>query len=434
MANIMYGGTKSEMERLLADAEKLTGTKYDIENLSDVYDAIHAVQEELGITGTTALEASETLSGSLASMKGAFSNFLGNLALGKDVTPSLKALAETTSTFLFKNLLPMVGNILKALPSAIVTFVKESIPYLIDAGKELISGISSGMTLNIPEFITKVGEVLNNFVEFIMVNLPKIIEMGKELLVNLAKGILDNLPQIINSAITVIVNLIGTIIKHLPDILAAGASLLIELVGGIIGRLPDIVKVGIDILGSLVSGIGQVMGSLFGLGSELMEGLLNKLKEWRDRFFEAGSNIVNAIADGIRGAIEKVKNAVGNVVQAVRDFLPFSPAKEGPLKDLNRLNFGGVISESINNAKRPVAKAMGELSRTMMGDYGIGANLDMSMPSTRVANRINHVVSGVVRVEGVNNKGELVATEEYIINKIIQDNRRMPNRASLVPY
>ena len=94
-----YGGTKAEMERLLADATKLTGVEYDINNLNDVYNAIHAVQEELGITGTTARESAETFSGSLASMKSAFSNVLGGLSLGQDIQPALQALAETTSTF-----------------------------------------------------------------------------------------------------------------------------------------------------------------------------------------------------------------------------------------------------------------------------------------------------------------------------------------------
>lgn len=111
-----YGGTKTEMERLLADAEKLTGVKYDINNLSDVYSAVHAIQEEMGITGTTAQEASTTFTGSLASMKAAASNVLGNLALGEDIGPSLQALADTVVTFVSGNLLPMVGNVLGGLP------------------------------------------------------------------------------------------------------------------------------------------------------------------------------------------------------------------------------------------------------------------------------------------------------------------------------
>ncbi|RGW15202.1 phage tail protein [Enterococcus asini] len=141
-----YGGTKTEMERLLADATKLTGVKYDISNLGDVYDAIHAIQENLDITGTTAKESAETFSGSFASMKAALSNVLGNMSLGRDIQPALTALAETTSTFLFQNFIPMVGNVLKSLPSAVSTFVSQAAPSFIEYGKQLISGLTQGMT------------------------------------------------------------------------------------------------------------------------------------------------------------------------------------------------------------------------------------------------------------------------------------------------
>ena len=110
-----YGGTKQEMERLLNDAQKLTGVKYDINNLSDVYNAIHAIQENLDITGTTAKEAASTFSGSFESMKAAAQNVLGKLAIGENILPSLHALLKTTSTFLFDNFLPMVGNIFSGL-------------------------------------------------------------------------------------------------------------------------------------------------------------------------------------------------------------------------------------------------------------------------------------------------------------------------------
>ena len=110
-----YGGTKQEMQRLLADAEKLTGVKYDINNLSDVYQAIHAIQENLDITGTTAKEASSTFTGSFQAMKAAAQNVLGKIAIGENVTPALQSLLETTKTFLFGNFLPMIGNILSGL-------------------------------------------------------------------------------------------------------------------------------------------------------------------------------------------------------------------------------------------------------------------------------------------------------------------------------
>jgi phage-related protein len=446
----MYGGTKSEMERLLADATKLTGVKYDINNLADVYDAIHAVQEELGVTGTTAKESAETLSGSLASMKGAFSNFLGKLALGEDITPSLEALAETVSTFLFGNFLPMIGNILKALPGALVTFIQAAAPHFIQAGKNFISSLGGGVSGGIPSLIASAGEAVNNFIAFLMENLPGILVAGKDMLLSLVNGIIENLPAIIESVIIIIGKLIFTIIANLPKILVTGAKILLELVAGIISvlprllvmavtlmaklvatiisKLPDVLKAGVRILGSIVSGIGQVASNLYSKGAELIRGLIGKITEkygelkekgrtivtnitsgisskitaaktainsviqavkdkiagWMTSFKSAGSNIVSSIASGIRGAIGKVKTAINNVVQAIRNRLPFSPAKEGPLKDLHRLNFGGTISESIANARKPVAKAMESLGREV-SDFDIGIPLNMGKPDLAVA-------------------------------------------------
>ena len=146
-----YGGTKTEMERLLADATELSGVEYNIDNLDDVYQAIHVVQKEMGITGTTAKESAETFSGSMASMKASMSNFMGNLALGNDLKPSLEALAETTSTFLFQNLLPMLGNILSAIPGAVVTFAQAAIPHVVKAGTNLMKSLGKSIMSVIPD-------------------------------------------------------------------------------------------------------------------------------------------------------------------------------------------------------------------------------------------------------------------------------------------
>ena len=130
-----YGGTKSEMERLMKDAEKLTGEHYTVGDFADTVKAIHAVQESLGITGTTAREASTTLSGSFSSMKAAWTDFKGNLADGElDITPSLQGLARTTSTFLFGNFIPMVTNVLSKLPQAFSTLMDSM-------GEELQKGL-----------------------------------------------------------------------------------------------------------------------------------------------------------------------------------------------------------------------------------------------------------------------------------------------------
>lgn len=141
----MYGGTKEEMSRLLADATKLTGVKYDINNLGDVYDAIHAVQEEMGIAGTTAKEASETFTGSFAAMSSVFKDVLGGLALGEDITPKLKDLASTTKTFLIDNFIPMFTNILKGLPVVFGAVFDELKPVVKEGITKMFSGSFENM-------------------------------------------------------------------------------------------------------------------------------------------------------------------------------------------------------------------------------------------------------------------------------------------------
>ena len=203
-----YGGTKEEMSRLLTDATKLTGVKYDINNLSDVYSAIHAVQEQLGITGTTAKESASTFSGSLQSMKSAFSNVLGKLALGQAIEPELKALAETTSTFLFKNFFPMVGNILKGLPMVIGTILKSGFSEVlknfgVDAGalskvfKPIETAINkvksafSGLIMVISGGIKSSGELKEFFLGAIPDGLAdKLFALGKSF-----SGIVDSIKK-----------------------------------------------------------------------------------------------------------------------------------------------------------------------------------------------------------------------------------------------
>ncbi|WP_125772003.1 phage tail protein [Companilactobacillus furfuricola] len=157
-----YGGTKEEMERLLKDATKLTGKKYDISNLSDVYNAIHAIQGKLDITGTTAEEAASTFSGSFDSMKAAAKNFLGNIALGRDIKPSLKALAKTTSNFIFNNFIPMIGNILKALPGALVTFIETAIPLIKSGVNNMFDKAFSG-SFDFTKYLKPALAVLGTF-------------------------------------------------------------------------------------------------------------------------------------------------------------------------------------------------------------------------------------------------------------------------------
>lgn len=158
-----YGGTKGEMERLLKDAQELSGVEYNIDNLGDVYDAIHVIQEEMGLTGVAAEEAKTTFSGSLGAMKAAAANVLGNLALGESIGPSLQQLGTAVKTFLVGNVLPMIGNIVSQLPAIIAEipgFIADLLPDLVSGAADIVVKLADGIIKNIPTFIAGIGELI----------------------------------------------------------------------------------------------------------------------------------------------------------------------------------------------------------------------------------------------------------------------------------
>ena len=159
-----YGGTKEEMERLLADAEKLSGQEYDMSNLGDVYEAIHVIQEDLGLTGVAAQEASETFSGSFGAMKAAAQNTMADLALGNDIRPSLNALARSVKTFLVNNLLPMLANMAKQIPTILAMlpqFIADMAPDIIAGAADIVVNLVNGIVDNIPTFIAGIGNLIS---------------------------------------------------------------------------------------------------------------------------------------------------------------------------------------------------------------------------------------------------------------------------------
>ena len=243
-----YGGTKQEMQRLLADAQKLTGVKYDINNLSDVYEAIHVIQKELDITGTTAKEASTTLQGSFASMKAAFTNLLGKLSLGQDIKPSLQALATTTTTFLVGNFLPMVGNILKGLPTLVIG--------AFSGLAEQLRGVFGDEVVNkIQGYLTQVSGAVESFMNVLTGSISKQegINLMKALGIN--EGTADSIASIAANIRTAFQN-IWEAIKNVTAIVG-------EFVGDLLG---------INEAESSVSGVG--------LAFELLSDVVKKASEW----------------------------------------------------------------------------------------------------------------------------------------------------------
>nr|DAR23671.1 MAG TPA: tail tape measure protein [Caudoviricetes sp.] len=230
-----YGGTKQEMQRLLADAEKLTGVKYDINNLSDVYSAIHAIQENLDITGTTAKEAASTFSGSFESMKAAAQNVLGKLALGENILPSLHALLKTTSTFLFDNFLPMVGNIFSGLGLVLTEGISQIASQLF--GDAFGSAVYSQLS--------RVTGIFQTFFDMIFGSLSKQDNIDILTMLGFSEGAAN---QIVNIAdnIRVTFENIGVVAGNV-------ASIVVDFVGDLLGIKDG--EQGVNLLGFAFEGI-----------------------------------------------------------------------------------------------------------------------------------------------------------------------------------
>ena len=262
-----YGGTKAEMERLLADATKLTGVEYDINNLNDVYNAIHAVQEELGITGTTARESAETFSGSLASMKSAFSNVLGGLSLGQDIQPALQALAETTSTFFFGNFLPMVSNILKSLPSAIATFFQSAGPLFTQAGTDFLNnlgiGISGGMGGLLATVMSTISPIVNAF-QTVFGQLPVLFQTVVDAISPIITKIATAFTQLDFSGLQTLITAIVPAITNAFSVMMAIVSPAIDMVVNSFVKMWNAIQPLLAILADALMPVLQVFGAFLG--------------------------------------------------------------------------------------------------------------------------------------------------------------------------
>lgn len=356
-----YGGTKTEMERLLADATKLTGVKYDINNLSDVYTAIHAVQEGLGITGTTAKEAAETFSGSFTSMKSAFSNVLGNLSLGRDIVPSLQALAQTTSTFLFDNFIPMVGNILKGLPVVFSTLFQEAGPRFLEGGEALLSQLGIGIDGGLSTLLGNVRSAID-----------PIIQAFKT-----AFGQLPQLFQTVVSTLTPIINTIATAFTKLDfSGLQAVISAIIPAITNAFSTMMTIVSPAIDmVVNSFVKMWNAAQPIVTVLASALMP-VLQVVGAFLGGVFKGILMGVSATFDMITSAIGFLTPVITWLVEAFKACVPaLTTVAEwvgtviGYFTNLGSAggSLSGILSSAWSNIKTAVSTAGSLISGAISG-------------------------------------------------------------------
>lgn len=350
-----YGGTKTEMQRLLKDAQALTGVKYDINNLSDVYNAIHVIQDELGVTGTTALEASQTLTGSFNAMKASFTNVLGNLTLGRDIKPSLNALVKTTTTFIKGNLNPAVLNILRALPGAAVTllqalipggmqnlttnivtnfttFMTAQFPMLMENGTQMINQMITGFLSGLPSFVATAGSLITQVLTTIAAAFPTMLQSGTDILLNLVMGIMTALPSLITTAGQIVQNLLTALMAALPSLLSTGMSFIMNLASGLLASLPNIISSATTVVTNLLTTLASHLPDLLAQGismiGQLVAGLISMIPDVISAAVDIGREIFNTIGEVdwlslgknvIDGIINGIKNAASSLFDALKD-------------------------------------------------------------------------------------------------------------------
>jgi prophage lambdaSa1, pblA protein, internal deletion len=415
-----YGGTKEEMQRLLRDAEKLTGTKYDINNLNDVYQAIHAIQDNLDITGTTAKEASTTFTGSFNAMKAAAHNLLGDLALGEDVEPALIALADTAKTFFVDNFLPMLWNVVKGVPDILesafelasaaigenIGSIMDSVPELLQMGSDMVMGIYNSALEAIPELLNIVSDIVNGLVESFMQNFPSIFQAGVDFVFQLIDGLVQAAPGILQAGIDLISSLLQTIYNNAPQFISSGFEVVTNLISGILQRIPGLVDTGINMITNLVTTIWNNLPQILNAGvqiiSSLIKGLVQMIPKVLGKIGEMGGNIVSSLSKidlwaagkaiidgflgGIKAAFEGVKNFIGGVANWIAEhkgpisydrrlLIPHGNAIMDSLQEGLQLGFKGVkttvqaIAEDINEV---VDKY---LDNQVFNDVEIGSNV-----------------------------------------------------------
>ena len=404
-----YGGTKTEMERLLADAEKITGIKYDINNLNDVYQAIHVIQGELGITGTTAKEAGTTIQGSIGAMKSAWQNLLTGLADGnaniEDLVRNLMLTIAGDGTpenlGLLGNVMPAVENISKGIMNAlpeILNGIIQLLPQFLDAGVNIINGLINGIQQNMPAIMNATMQIITTLVNTLIQNLPTILQMGIQLIVSLVQGIAQQLPTLIPQMIEAVLTMVETLLDNIDLIIDAGIELIIGLAEGliealpilidkipiiidklitaIVNNLPKIIEMGITLIVKLAEGLIKAIPQLVSKIPQIISSLINGIASYYSKIFSIGGQLLGKVKDGIVSGIGSLLGVGKNIVQGLWNGI--NNAKDwvlGKIKGFGKAILNGI--KSIFGIHSPSTVFRDEVGKNLA--LGIGEGFEDEM-------------------------------------------------------
>lgn len=359
-----YGGTQEEMKRLLSDAEKLTGQRYDISSFADITQAIHAIQTQMDITGTTAKEASTTISGSWGSLKAAFQNVLVGLTTGGDMfDQSLDALINTAVTF-GQNIIPAIKGALSGvgyLIEGLAPVIGETIPPLINdlaptlanSAVSLISSLVNGLTQNATQFSECLSNIIIVAVAGISTVVPQLLDAASKIVSNLMQGLTNSMPQIVNGAVTLIEGLVNGLVNNIPLLIMGAVQLVTSLANGLIENLPRIIDAGVNLITGIVSASYSMMPQIIQNGMQLVVNLAVGLVRAIPQLIAALPRITGAIVKGFKSAnwFDLGLQLIKSIWEGIKSI--GSEMWNGVKEKTSEL-WGGVknvVSEKLNNIK-----------------------------------------------------------------------------------
>ena len=320
-----YGGTQAEMARLINDSGVL-GDSIEVtaETVNDVpfdqiIEAIGVIQDNLGITGTTAQEAATTLSGSFAAMQASASNVLANLTLGRDIGPALDGLAQTVSTFLVGNLLPAIWNILSALPGALVSFVQSLGAQLVVALQGTFPQLAAGLSAGLPQLMQTGAAMVQNLVQGVTTTLPAMLQAGTQTVTTAIQGLSQQLPSVLASGAQIVTSIVGGIAQMLPSIAQSALEIVSSLLTMIVENLPQVISAGAQILQSIVEGIGASLPQIVAAAVEMLAEFLQTIVQNLPQILAAGFDLITSLIEGIGNALPGVITAAGEIASTIWD-------------------------------------------------------------------------------------------------------------------
>lgn len=329
-----YGGTKAEMERLLEDAEKLSGIHYDISSYSDIVSAIHEIQVSMDITGTTAKEAEHTISGSIGAMKSAWQNLVTGIADPKADIGKLISNFTQTASIAFKNLLPaakqalegigdLIEEIAPIIAEALPDLITDVMPQLVSAGWKLVKGFGNAVIDNLPELLSVGKEALNTVINGITERLPDLMRRGALMINSLSKSISDNLPLILDTTVKIISTIGKGLKDNLPLLIDAALNLIESLAEYLSESLPELVPAAIGMILQIIEtltepdNILRLVDAAIAILLGLVDGLLNSL----DVMAEDLPKIVDNIVDALIVAAPKLLDAAIEIIAKLAEYL-----------------------------------------------------------------------------------------------------------------